>query len=154
MARTIKPGDVFHIKTPKGLAFFQYTYKHDEYGHLIRILPGLFDAIPTAFEELAKIKELYYTFFPLSAAVAKGIVVYVARMTLPDSARKPPTLRRAGARARGGKALNWWILSPGGDEFLVNELNEEQAQYSIAAIWNDTLLVERICSGWLPEQDK
>lgn len=153
MARANKPGDIFHIRTPEGLAFFQYICKHDRYGHLIRILPGLFNAIPSSFEELAQSTELYYIFFPLTAAISKGIVTYAASMTLPVSAGKPPTLRRAGARAQGGKALNWWILDPSGDEFLVNELNDKQARYSIAAIWNDTLLVERICSGWLPEQD-
>jgi hypothetical protein len=153
MARASKPGDVYQISTPKGLAYFQYIRKDDEYGHLIRILPGIFETIPASFCELTQSKELYFIFFPLAAAVSKGIVKHVASEPLPVSAQKPPTMRRPGGRAAGGKVLNWWLRGPNGEEKKVDNLNEEQKRYSLAVIWNDTLLVERICSGWSPENE-
>jgi hypothetical protein len=153
MAKAPKAGDVFQLKTPKGFAYFQFSHKDEEYGHLIRILPGLFDTPPASFRELSQSKELYCVFFPLAAAVSKCIVKHVANEPLPASAQKPPILRRPGGRGIGGKVLNWWIREPNGAEKKVDNLNVEQKHYSLAVIWNDTLLVERICSGWLPENE-
>jgi hypothetical protein len=61
-----------------------------------------------------------------------------------------PPMRRPGGRDAGGKVLNWWIHDDNGEK-KVDRLNENQRHYSLAVIWNDTLLIERIYSGWLPE---
>jgi hypothetical protein len=145
-------GDIIEIRTPKGLAYAQYTHKNAEYGHLIRVLPGLFDSRPENFETLANTKELYFVFFPLAAAVSRGLVAIVSNENIPVWAQKLPFMRRAGGLTPGGKVLNWWLWD-GEKEWRVDKLNEEQKKLSIAEIWNDTLLIQRICEGWLPTQE-
>lgn len=145
-------GDIIEIKTPKGLAYAQYMHKNAEYGHLIRVLPGLFGSRPETFDKLANMKELYFIFFPLDAAVSRGIVTIISNEKIPQWTQKFPLMRRAGGRASGGKVLNWWIWD-GEREWRVDKLDDEQKKLSIAAIWNDTLLIQRICEGWLPTQE-
>jgi ribosomal protein L34E len=65
-------GDVIEIETPKGLAYAQYTYKHDtppRYGALLRVLPGLYEARPSDFSDLVQQDERFYVFFPLGSLV-------------------------------------------------------------------------------------
>lgn len=147
----VKVGDIFEIATPRGLAYFQYTSKDSQYGHLIRILPGIFEARPTSLSTLAATKELYFTYFPLGAAFRQDIVQRVANEPIPQGSEKPRLMRRAGGR-RGKKVLNWF-LSDGEKEWRVDRLNEDERDLSIKAIWNDTLLIERITEEWLPTHE-
>jgi hypothetical protein len=39
-------GDIIEIKTPKGLAYAQYTHRDALYGNLLRVLPGLYERQP------------------------------------------------------------------------------------------------------------
>jgi hypothetical protein len=59
-------------------------------------------------------------------------------------------MRRPGGRAKDGRILNW-VVSEGGRDRVVKELSESERKLSIATIVNDTLLIDRIASGWLPE---
>ena len=152
MSRALRLGDIFQLRTPKGFAYIQYSYMDDEYGHLVRILPGVFNTTPSSFSQLSQSKELFFVFFPLAAAVSKGIVTKVAGETIPASAQKLPTMRRPGARDVNGRVLNWWIRDSHGEK-KIDKLNGEQKSYSLAVIWNNTILVERICSGWRPEME-
>jgi hypothetical protein len=61
-------------------------------------------------------------------------------------------MRRAGARAKNGRVQNW-IISEGGRDRLVRELSDDEKRLPIGAIVNDTLLAERISSGWSPEDE-
>jgi len=149
--KKIKFGDVYEINTPKGLAYIQYTYKEDVYGCLIRVLPGIFDTRPLSFSQLSQARELYFVFFPVGAAASKGIIKHVANEPIPQFAQQRPPMRKHGGIDADGKVLNWWIWDTK-EEILVDQLNEEQRCYSIASIWNDTMLIERISSGWMPEK--
>ena len=152
MAKTPKPGDIFQLKTPKGFAYIQYTHRDDEYGQLIRVLPGLFDVELSSFDKLSQKQALYFVFFPLSAAVSRGILTRMTNEPIPESAQSLPIMKRPGTRDSDGKVLSWWIKD-GKSEKKVEKLNDKQRRYSLAVIWNDTLLVDRICSGWLPENE-
>lgn len=145
-------GDVIEIPTPKGLAYAQYTHRHDLYGELIRILPGLYDRRPESFAELVRSKELYFVFFTLAAAVSKGVVEIAAQESVPRAAVEFPLMRRRGAITPDGKVLNWWLWN-GETEWRVDELNEEQESLSIRGVWNAALLVERIVEGWTPKEN-
>lgn len=147
-----KFGDIIGIKTPKGFAYLQYTHKDPEYGDLLRVLPGVFDGEPDSLESLSNLKELYFVFFPLSFALSKELVSVVGYAAIPEWAVEKPFLRRAGGRAPTGKVLNWW-LNDGRREWKVDKLSEEQKNWSLAAIWNDTLLIQRICEGWMPSKE-
>jgi hypothetical protein len=150
MGRSVRRSDVFEIAVPAGFAYLQCVCKNDDYGHLIRILPGVFSAPPLDVRELVDGKELYFVYFPLGVAVARHLVRYVA--SEPASAGSIPTMRRRGGMTAGGRVQNWWIVRPDGSEELVEALSEGQKQLSLQEIWNDTFLIERISSGWRPDE--
>jgi Regulator of ribonuclease activity B len=145
-------GDIVEIRTPKGIAYGQYTHWQDLYGELIRILPGLYDHRPESFSELGRSKELYFTFFPLGAAASRDMVEIVTNELVPTSAVKFPLMRIPGAITSEGKVLNWEIWN-GETGWRVKELTEDQKLLSITGIWDLALLVERIVLGWRPNND-
>jgi len=46
----------------------------------------------------------------------------------------------------------WWLWD-GQEEWKVGDLTAEQRRLSIRGVWNDTLLRDRLESGWRPETD-
>jgi hypothetical protein len=46
--------------------------------------------------------------------------------------------------------MNWFIRSDRG-ETRVDKLSDDQRLFSIAAVWNDAMLAQRICEDWRPE---
>lgn len=148
----VKPGDVFEIKTEKGWGYFQFTSKDPELGQLIRVFPGVHKDRADDIARLAAEKEAYYVFFPVSGALTRGLIKRVGSFPVPIWAQGIPVMRSAGARASDGKVLSWVIVSDK-DEKLVRTLTESQRRLSLAVIWNDSLLAERIASGWMPWDD-
>lgn len=142
-------GDVFEIKTPEGLAYIQFSHRDQQFGHLLRVLPGIYKQPPDAFVDVVNLKELFYVFFPLGAALSQGIVRWVAHEDIPDWSQKFPLMRMAGWIDESGKVLNWWLYD-GEKEWQVDNLTSEQESLSLAQIWNDTLLIERIVGRWSP----
>ena len=145
-------GNVYELKTGRGLAYLQHTYEHPEYGSLIRVLPGLHESRPRDLSEVTKAKELYFVFFPVKAAARMRIVERVETCGIPQGSEKPAVMRRPGARAQDGRVKTWFINN-GKSETLVTHLNEDQRDLSIMAIWNDTLLISRIESEWQPSHE-
>jgi hypothetical protein len=142
-------GDVIEIETPAGLAYAQLSHQNKQFGHLIRVLPGIYQQPLETFADVVNLKERFYVFFPLSAALSQGIVKCVSNEGVPIWARKFPLMRKAGWRDDAGKVLNWWLWD-GNEEWQVDSLTPEQENLSLAQIWNDTLLVQRIVEGWSP----
>jgi hypothetical protein len=151
MARRVKIGDLFELSTGLGLAYAQCTHRHPEFGHLVRVLPGFFEQRPETFSQLAEKRAKFVTFFPLQAAVSKQVVIVVAHEAIPEDAQVFPVFR-AGSPGPGGRVETWWLWD-GEREWRIGELTDEQRHLPIRGIWNDTLLIERIVSGWLPETD-
>ena len=152
MAKSLKIGDIFEIQTPNGFAYLQYTQKDPALGHLIRVLAGNIKQRQKSFKEIASTKELFFVFFPLSAAERRKIVTWVANEEIPAWAKERPMMKKRGGITRDGKVLNW-IITDGTDEQIVKQLTEEQKEYSPEEIWNDTMLVQRICKGWMPRDE-
>jgi hypothetical protein len=151
-----KLGDIVEIKTPDGLAYAQFVNKHDQppnYGPLIRVLPGLYKSRPSDFFDLVSQPERFLVFFPLGPAVSRGIVTVVANEPIPDHLIGFPILRSPGARDASGRILNWWLWD-GRTKWRVDELSADQRKLSLAVIWNDTLLIQRIVEGWSPEREQ
>jgi hypothetical protein len=146
-------GDVVEIKTPNGLGYAQYVLDHSgpppALGALVRVLPGLYDRRPDSFADLVRAEERFRTFFPLGAACAQRIVKIVAAEDVPEHARGVGLMRAPGARLPDGSADGWWLWD-GAREWRVGELSKEQWKLPIRQIWNDTLLTERVASGWSP----
>jgi hypothetical protein len=151
MAR-LKIGDIVEIMTGKGLVYAQYTHKHNQYGALLRVFRKFCGVRPSDFTELARNRPTFMCFFPLGAAVNRGIVSIVDNVAVPLEAQSFPTFRAGMANPPTDKVKVWWLWD-GEKEWRVGELTDEQRSLSIRGVWNDTLLIERIESGWTPETD-
>jgi hypothetical protein len=62
-------------------------------------------------------------------------------------------MRGAGFVDREGRVHDWWLYD-GARSRRVGRLTEEMAELSLFEIWNDTLLFERVASGWSPSDDR
>ncbi|HEY0158983.1 MAG TPA: hypothetical protein VGF28_16985 [Thermoanaerobaculia bacterium] len=152
MSITIELGDVFEIETPRGFAYLQYIYNDKTMGVLIRVLPGIYTARPEDINELASEPEVFFTFFPVAHALRKKIVRRVGAAAIPSRVARPPLLRSPGRINPLTRAIeNWWLWD-GNQSWCVDRLDDEQKQLSVKAIWNDTLLIERIVAGWRPAE--
>jgi len=148
----IKPGDVFEIKTRKGLAYAQYVLRNSEMGSLIRVLPGFHEARPTRFSELSRQDEQFVTFFPLQAAIDQDIFEVIANEPVPEKSRELPLFRARGHIDREG-FVHDWRLWDGEKSTRIGKLAPDQRKLPIKEIWNDTLLIERIEEEWTPERE-
>lgn len=144
-----KIGSVIEIEVPSGFAYAQCTNKHvgpPTWGFLIRVFPTIHKTPPTDFSEIVKGPELFRTFFPVGAAVARKIVKIVAQETVPEAFQAFPLFRASNRTPEGYKG-NWWLWN-GEKSWYIGELTVEQRQYPIQSICNDTFLIERIEKGW------
>jgi hypothetical protein len=148
----LKIGDIIEISTQKGLAYAQFTHKHRVFGELIRIIPGFWQRRPESFGAIADQAHVFVCFFPVSAAVNRGIMEVVGNATVPKEAQRFPVFRDGIADPVTGKVAVWWLWD-GENEWKVGNLTSEQRKFPVSGVWNDTLLVERIESGWTPEKD-
>lgn len=152
MPRTVQIGDVIEVPTKLGYAYAQFSHYHSKpprYGALLRILPGIFRERPKDFAELVAKREEFSVFFPLQAAIDKGIFSVVANEAIPPKAKQFPLFRAGNINPATGKVEQWWLWD--GDESRRTEgLTDKQLDLPIKSIWNDTMLVKRIEQGWTP----
>jgi hypothetical protein len=148
--RRPKIGDLIKIATPRGFGYAQYTHKNDRYGELIRVLPGLYESPSADLLSLAKQKERFYTFFRVGPYVWRGIVAIAGHAEVPEEAQPFPLFRARGGIDNNGRVLNWWLWD-GNRSWFIGDLKAEQHRLPLAEVWNDTLLIERIASEWMPE---
>ena len=78
MPKRVRIGDVVEIPTKRGFAYGQYALHHQQMGALLRVLPGFFSERPNDFTGLVTQSPRFVTFFPLGAAVHRGIFEVVA----------------------------------------------------------------------------
>jgi hypothetical protein len=145
-------GDIVEMRTDRGLAYALYTHEHKSFGSLLRVFRRAFSSRPTEFETLLEEALQFATFFPLAAAVQRGIVSVVGRVRIPAKLKDFPIFRDGVADPKTRKVSNWWLWN-GEREWSIGTLTEEQKKYPIREIVNDTLLKERIESGWTSEDD-
>ncbi|WP_168232032.1 hypothetical protein [Pseudomonas veronii] len=148
----IKIGDVFAIATNSGKAYFQFVKKIPPMGSLIRVLPGTYNDEPD-LDVLVEEKTNFWIFFPVSAALKQGIIQKAKGCTIPAHSKEIPTFRAGVVDPSTGRVDSWWFWN-GDKEWKVGEITEEQRKFPIRGAWNDTLLVQRIEEGWLPEKDR
>jgi hypothetical protein len=150
-----KIGDLFEIRTNKGLNYALYTHQHSEppkFGALIRVFDATYQVRPTDLEAITSGKVRFSTFFPLSAAVARDLVAIVGHVQVPAHLSAFPTFRSGTPDPATGRVANWWLWD-GKESKRVGALTDEQRRLPIRAVWNDTFLRERLESGWTPEGD-
>ena len=140
-------GDVVEIETPDGLAYAQFAHEHPRYGQLLRVLPGVYEQRPDV-EALAREDERFYVFYPLGAALARDpLVELVGHADVPVAGF--PELRAGSWDADSGEE-SWFVVTDEGERH-VGRLTPELRKLSPADMVNHKSLVDRIASGWTPE---
>ncbi|WP_156463983.1 hypothetical protein [Devosia sp. Leaf420] len=145
-----KIGDVIEIRTRKGLAYAHFSHKHPQYGALLRVFGQTYNARPENFSAHMNAEPTFICFFPLGAAVNRGIVSIAGHVDIPADAREFPIFR-AGMPGRDMREGSPWWLWDGEKEWRVGTLSPSQRKLPIRGVWNDTLLIKRIEDGWTPE---
>lgn len=141
------------IPTKKGLSYAHYTHKQERYGALLRVFGEHHASRPNNFDAIVRNRPAFMIFFPLGAAVNRGIFPLVSNVPVPLQAQHFPTFRCAGLQDPvTGKVGAWWLWD-GEREWRIGELTAEQRSLSIRGVCNDTFLIERIEAGWTPEMD-
>ncbi|MDQ8205892.1 hypothetical protein QEH52_00080 [Coraliomargarita sp. SDUM461003] len=92
-------------------------------------------------------------FFPLQAAVNHGGVEIVGNEVVPAEEKSFPVFRTGMVDPQTRKVSVWWLWD-GEKEWKIGKLSPEQRSLPIRGVWNDTILIERIESGWTPETDR
>lgn len=148
--KKIEIGDIFEINTPEGKAYLHYVYIDDTKIELLRVMPGLYLHRPDNFELLVKAPESFLVRFPVAAAYRKKIVEKVAHYPI-GTFSKPKFMRSIEFRQE--EFMGWYIVNTETlQRKLVKELNAEQKKLSPFGIWNDTLLIEKLATGWSLDQ--
>ena len=144
-------GDVVEIKVKKGFAYAQLTHKHPRFGHLIRILPGVYPRRPVHLSDLVAAPHMFQTFYFLGSACTQRLVAIVDQFPIPDAATPFPTFRRGIENPTTGKVGDTWWLWDGMREWKVGVIDDVQRSYPILEIINHPLLVDRIEEQWRAE---
>lgn len=149
-----KFGDLVEVRTPRGLAYVQYTSKHPRYSDTIRVLPGLFEQRPPADELRAlSTQEGYFVFYLVSLAVRHGLVEIIGNYPIPAGLDAPAKLLRVGFIAPGGKVMTWVLLEGSKETLIKRALTPEEKRLSRAQMWNHEYLVQRLAEQWRPEHE-
>jgi hypothetical protein len=152
MPKRVQIGDIIEIPTAKGLAYAQYTHQHRTYGGLIRVFDPLFANQPNSFSDLINAPVRFSTFFPVVAAIKNGVFRVVGHESVAPHNQSFPIFRNGVADPKTKKVSVWWFWD-GEREWKVGAITPEQREMPIVGVWNDTLLIERIESGWTPTND-
>jgi hypothetical protein len=155
MGKEVPIGAVIEIPIEKEYAYALLSHNHTRpprYGALLRVFGRLFPERQLQFEWMDTASPLFEAFFPISQAIAQGIVNIAATVTLPTWAQRFPTFRTGVVNPKTGKVDVWWLWD-GEKEWRVGLLSPEQRRLSIRGVINDTLLKERIMTGWRPDSD-
>ena len=150
-----KIGDIIEIPTRHGFAYAQFTHKHRMYGALLRVYNTIYQTKPSldVIQSAVNSREPdFSTFFPLGAAVNRSIVSVVGNAPIPEKQKPFPLFRNGNEDPKTKNVETWWLWD-GEKEWPIGKLTKEQRRLSLNEVWNDTLLVERIESGWTPETD-
>jgi hypothetical protein len=142
----LAPGDIFEIEIDGQYHYGILTHVHPEYGELVRMVRGGFSTRVTHHPIYEANETDLIFFFPLAAAIRKDIVRLIGHERLSDTLSKFPCFRVRGV----GSA--WWVWD-GESEHKIGALTNDIRNLPIRGIWNDTILKERVRSGYSADRD-
>ncbi len=153
MTKRKRIGDVFEVKTSKGLVYLQYTHEYTKppnWGSLIRILQGFYKTRPNhdQFFDLINQQHRFQTFCLLQSAIRNGEVCLVGNFPIPEFAQKFPIFKGSNNMPKTDPKEKVWWLWNGEKEWKVGKLSlEEQKKYPIHRLCDITALIKDIESG-------
>jgi hypothetical protein len=140
-------GDVFEIATSKGIAYLQLCAVDKDGIQLVRVIKGVYPSHPVNLDEIVSEPELFMVHFPLVAACQRKLISKVGNYPLPSDFQAPEYMRTT--YVRQGKFMGWHIVNTETlNRRFVECLSPSEVKLSPWGVWNDTLLKERIESGW------
>lgn len=151
--RRKKIGDVYEIKTSKGLSYFQYTHEYTKppvWGSLIRVLDGFYQERPSLQEiyEIVENPHRFQTFCFLQAAIKDGEVEFVENFPVPEFAQKFPVFKNSMSLTKKDSEEESWSLWDGEKSWKVGKLSkEEQMKYPLKELCSATSLIRSIETG-------
>lgn len=151
MPKRARIGDVVEIPTKRGFAYAHYVLRHEQMGALLRVLPGFFRERPIAFTDVVSQSPCFVTFFPIGAAVHRGIFAVVAHAPVSKADQVLPLFKARGHIDRQGRVHDWWIRDGVREERIGGRLPAKYRSLPEWVIINDTLLIERLEEDWTPE---
>jgi len=150
-AKRAKIGDLLEIPTAKGLAYAQYTHKHEKYGPLLRVFHGLHSSQPEDLNLVPQQKVLFSTFCHVPSAINQGFMSIVKSLPLGEVLEGFPVFR-SGLVEPNRRVNKWWFWD-GEKSWPVGKISESQKSMPLKEIVTASMLVYRIEHGWTPEKD-
>ncbi len=129
MPRRTRVGDVIEIPTPSGLAYAQVTHKHDQFGHLIRVLPGLHAQRPTALALIVRGPSAFVILFLLTSELRRKSVAIVENLPVPDHSKAFPLFRCGTPDLTTKRVKTWWFWD-GNESWPVGTLTPRAAPHA------------------------
>lgn len=150
-------GDVYELPLPNGYGYIQYVgdYKKTTpyLGPLVRVLCVHYDRPTTNFDAFSDPDGTFVIFFPLGAAVRRGIVRPVCRIEVPPQFTVCPLFKARGASDNSTGEVKLWWLWDGTDEWREAPLEMEHFDLPLRGIANDTQIIDWIETGWRPRDE-
>lgn len=138
----LKKGAVLEFSSSEGYAYAQYVNDNEDFGELIRVFRGMHVRRPAVIEDVVQGEELVLGFFPLRAAIRRGIVEVVGTAPISEADRVFPIFKDGLVNPESGETY-WWLWD-GTKEWPVGELTAEQERYPLRRAFNDTYVVELV----------
>lgn len=151
--KQLKPGDVFSLKTPKGIAYLQFVDWPVGYIPCFRVLKGVYDK-PLDNEHIQKLankEHRFITSIPFTAAKKDPTWNRIGSFVLPSIFTKLQSFINDNLDL--DPEFGWHIISytsEGRKSVFVDKLTEEQKDYPEDGVSSLDLLADRIASGWQP----
>jgi len=149
-----KIGDVYEVKTSKGLAYFQYTHEHKTKPFpresLIRVLQGFYQTRPSDKQLIAIVENdhRFQAFCFLQWGIKEQEVEWVGNFPVPELARKFPIFKGTNNMPKKDPKEKIWWLWDGEKEWRVGKLSlDEQMKYPLDGICDITALITKIETG-------
>jgi hypothetical protein len=150
MAKRPTVGDIIEVPTSDGFAYALYTHDHDlkpHFGALIRVLDGRFAERPASFAVLLEKPPRFSVFFPLAAALSRGLVQVVAHAPVPAGLQPFPIFKTHADADATSESKDWWLWD-GRREWHVERLSADEKCFPYLQLVNDTTLIDLIESGY------
>lgn len=147
-----KLGDVFEIRTDKGLAYIQYTHDHKDFGALVRVLPGLFSRRPDNVNALVFGPTRFVVFYPIVDAAKRSLAQLIGSFPIPDHADAFPLMKWVKPKLDG--SLEWSVWN--GRTHIrdgIRSLSEEEMELPEVTIFDHDYLLQRLVSNWSWRQE-
>jgi hypothetical protein len=146
LAMAYEPGLMFSLSCDRLVAVGIMTHHLERVGHLIWIAEPTFETTPDIDQAEAIDQWRWPVLFPLGAALRRRVVEQIGVIAVPPELRELPLLRSGDRRSGWRTVLD--LGAPSGSRVGPPITDPSVPIYQIV---NDTMLRERIETGWSPK---